>query len=276
MTSAITFAKMDQSHLSGAMRISIDVGWPHRLEDWAFIASFSQGVVALEEDRVVGTAIATPFGEVGMVNLIIVDAAMRGRGLGRKLMTEAMKQITPSIWRLVATQDGLPLYEKLGFVATGTISQHQGPVAEVAHTSTAVWANQEDMTAIRAMDKVATRMERSTLYEALEGNARFAVLREDNQVSGFAVLRNFGRGEVIGPVVATSVEDAKGLMTMIMSTSTGRFLRVDVDANSGLSPWLENLGLMNVGDGISMQIGRSEKADTPQYQIYALAAQALG
>jgi len=276
MTSTITFANMDQSHLSGAMRISKDVGWPHRLEDWAFIVGFSQGVVALEDDRVVGTAIATPFGEVGMVNLIIVDVTMRGRGLGRKLMTEAMQKISPRVWRLVATQDGLPLYEKLGFVATGEIVQHQGPVVEVVHTSAAVWAVQDDMTAIRAMDKVATGMDRSTLYDGLEGNARFAVLRAGNQISGFAVLRDFGRGEVIGPVVATSVEDAKGLMAMIMSTRTGRFIRVDVDAKSGLSPWLEELGLGNVGIGISMEIGQLEKADTPQYQIYALAAQALG
>ncbi|MCP5036538.1 MAG: GNAT family N-acetyltransferase, partial [Rhodobacteraceae bacterium] len=114
MTSTLTFETLNDEHLSCAMRMSADVSWPHRLEDWAFVAGISNGVVAMKGDRVVATALATPFAPVGMVNLIIVDAAMRGRGLGRDIIFRAMETIAPDAWRLVATQDGLPLYEKLG------------------------------------------------------------------------------------------------------------------------------------------------------------------
>ena len=58
--------------------------------------------------------------------MIIVDAALRGRGLGRAVMEQIIDLAGPREMRLVATTDGLPLYEKLGFKADGRISQHQG------------------------------------------------------------------------------------------------------------------------------------------------------
>ena len=73
------------------------------------------------------TILMTPYGEdAATINMVIVDAAIRGRGLGRKLMEEALARAGERTSYLVATQEGLPLYEKLGFVATGKIVQHQG------------------------------------------------------------------------------------------------------------------------------------------------------
>ena len=68
----------------------------------------------------------TPYGDdATTINMVIVDAAMRGRGLGRKLMEDALAKAGERICYLTATQEGLPLYEKLGFVATGEVVQHQ-------------------------------------------------------------------------------------------------------------------------------------------------------
>lgn len=276
MTSTLTFETMKGVHLKGAMQISADVGWPHRLDDWAFVAGISNGVVALDGDRVVATAMATPFAPVGMVNLIIVDAAMRGRGLGRDITCRAMDTIAPEAWRLVATQDGLPLYEKLGFQVTGEILQYQGPVGVIAATGRAEWATPDDLTAIRAMDVAATGMDRSTLYTALADEARFAVLRGETGITGFAAVRAFGRGEVAGPVIARTPDDAHSLLSIIMAERTGQFLRVDTGAETGLGPWLAQQGLTHVGGGIQMQKGELSSSPAGPYIIFALASQALG
>ncbi len=43
-------------HLDGAVRLSREAGWPHRLEDWQVVLDVSKGVVALDETgKVVGT-----------------------------------------------------------------------------------------------------------------------------------------------------------------------------------------------------------------------------
>ena len=46
---------------------------------------------ACDDGRVVATTMMTPFGsDCATINMVIVDAAMRGRGLGRRLMDAAL------------------------------------------------------------------------------------------------------------------------------------------------------------------------------------------
>lgn len=113
-------------HLSDASRLSQQAGWPHTADDWALILTASRGVAAMVDDQLVGTALCADFGKVVTLNMIIVDATMRGQGLGRRLMDAVIDIAGPREMRLIATADGLPLYEKLGFRVTGQIVQHQG------------------------------------------------------------------------------------------------------------------------------------------------------
>jgi GNAT superfamily N-acetyltransferase len=272
----MVFATLDESHLSGALRLSAEARWPHRLEDWAFVAELSHGVVALEGDRVVATALATPFGPVGMVNLIIVDAAMRGQGVGREIMSRAMDTISPATWRLIATAEGLPLYEKLGFQRTGEILQHQGVVNALAPTGRAQWASDSDLAEMLALDSKTTGMDRSALYAALAQQARFAMLRDDTGITGFAAVRDFGRGEVAGPVIARSADDAIGLLSLVMSERRGKFLRIDSESGTGLGHWLVEQGLTQVDSGVLMQKGALPDTASASHTLFALASQALG
>lgn len=256
--------------------MSQEVGWPHRLEDWEFVAAISKGSVALQNDEVVATALATPFGDIAMVNLIIVDSQLRGQGLGRKIMQHAMDSISPKVWRLVATKEGLPMYEKFGFEATGEILQQQGIVAPIAPIGDATWIQPEDQAAIRALDKSAAGTDRKTLYDVLEQTARFAVLRDGSGIKGFAAVRDFGRGQVAGPVVAKDLSDAKSLLSLIMSECEGTFLRIDTGSETGVADWVSDFGLTHAGGGIQMQRGHGAGNPTGPHKIFALASQALG
>lgn len=275
MPATITFDRFTQDHLDGALRLSLAAGWPHRREDWDLVLGISQGIVALADGKVAGTAIATPFGAVAMANMIIVDAAMRGRGLGRSLMERMMELAAPREWRLVATNEGLPLYEKLGFCEAGRVVQLQGNVVAIKTPEAVEWAGVDDLPAIVAIDQHANGGDRSALLARLATDGRFAVIRRAGEVSGFANLRAFGRGEVAGPVVAQSADDAKRLLSFLFSTRPGAFLRVDTTEACGLSPWLQSMGLAPAGGGIAMRRGGPVAQPSP-FHIYALAAQALG
>lgn len=272
----LTFTPMQTQHLSGAMRMSTEVNWPHRIEDWAFALDISHGIVALQDGKVVATALSTPYGSSAMSNLIIVDPSMRGRGLGRKVMEKAMATIDPATWHLVATPDGLPLYEKLGFCTIGELSQHQGVVAKIDPMGEATWSTSAHLPAIIELDRPASGMDRTRLYTALSKTARFAVLGEDANITGFAAIRKFGRGKVIGPVVATSANEAKSLIAFIMSNHLGQFLRVDTDTDLGLGPWLTHCGLPKTGSGTRMQMGQTMTTQATPVTVFALASQALG
>lgn len=265
----ITLTHLDPAHLPGALALSQQAGWPHRLEDWRFSLALSTGVVALDPaGRVIGTALTTCHDEtLATVNMVIVDAAARGRGLGRQLMEAAMAAAGSRRLRLVATADGLPLYEKLGFRATGEIAQHQGVVGALPGVDI---PDPPDLETMTAMDAAAYGARRATLIAALAAVGQVFALP-----GAFAVRRAFGRGQVIGPVVARDADTARALIARAAAGPAGRFLRVDTPVEAGLGPWLTDLGLVQAGGGIAMQRG----ADTPApggFTTYALANQALG
>lgn len=267
ITTTPALAAFTPAHLPQALRLSQQAGWPHRIEDWALTLSVSQGVVALDGDRVVGTALCSAFGRVATLNMIIVDASMRGRGLGRALMDAIITLAGDREMRLIATADGLPLYEKLGFRATGQIAQHQGiatgATAELPVTS----GSPADIDRLAATDRAASGMDRAPLLRGIAAKGEVLLCN-----GGFALLRDFGRGRVVGPIAAPDDATARALLTEAARRCEGSFLRVDLRAGQGLEAPAASLGLAPVGGGTAM----TRNPQTPNPTTFALISQALG
>lgn len=261
---------MGPEHLDGALQLSRAAGWPHRREDWELVLGISQGVVALKQALVMATALVTPFGNVGMVNMIIVDQRMRGCGFGRQIIGQAMALIRPREWRLVATPSGLPLYEKLGFAACGPVQQHQGTAPDLPAPLGIRWATDADIAAIAQMDADALGADRRSLLDALAQPGRIAL----KPGKGYAAIRAFGLGEVIGPVIADDLATAQELIAFLFGGRAGSFIRIDTTEDCGLGPWLAQIGLRVVDRPVAMQTGTPAKPGT--HTRFALAAQALG
>lgn len=265
-------------HLEGAIRLSRQAGWPHRPDDWRLVLALSEGFAAISgSGEVAGTILLTPYRQdCATINMVIVDESMRGRGLGRQLMDAAMERAGDRSLRLVATAEGLPLYERLGFRETGTIVQHQGIAGIVAAPEHVQTATVGDIPAITALDRQAYGAGRADLIHRLSDIGEFAVIRREGRVSAFAAIRAFGRGEVLGPVVAPNLDDAKALASHFMSRRAGVFLRVDTGAGTGLAPWLAGHGLAHAGGGIAMARPAIIAPAAPAVTTFALANQALG
>ena len=275
---ALELRAVEPAHLEGAVALSRQAQWPHRLEDWRMALAISDGIVAIENgSHIVGTVLVTPYkGDAAAINMVIVDKARRGRGLGRKLLEAAMQMAGARPLRLVATEEGLPLYAKLGFVATGTVLQHEGIAGQLTASAHVESVRVNDLPVIVALDRQAFGADREGLIASVAKVGRFAVLRRDNAVVGFAALRAFGLGEVIGPVVARSLDEAKALISYFIAGRPGAFLRVDTAAATGLGPWLAAVGLVQVTCGIAMQ---RPPVAAPHHQpvaTFALANQAFG
>ncbi|MBR0782123.1 GNAT family N-acetyltransferase [Bradyrhizobium iriomotense] len=275
--STISLTAFRPDHLEGALRLSRQAGWPHRLEDWQLALDLSAGFVALDASTVVGTILMTPYKrDVATVNMVIVDEAVRGRGLGRKLMDAIIEQAGLRALKLVATGEGLPLYQKLGFCRTGTIIQHQGMVAPVEAPANVRSAESHDIFGILELDKSAFGADRRCLLRTLAEVGQLAVLDRGHGIAGFAASRSFGRGEVIGPVVAANADDGKALLSFFLARSEGRFVRVDTAEGAQLSAWLSEHGLAQVGDGIAMQRPVAVQSSPSPFTTFALASQAFG
>lgn len=279
-------------HLPDATRQSAALGWPYREADWRFAFDLGSGFAAEVDGRLVATAMWWPYGEThASVGMIIVDPRMQGRGLGRALMQRLLDAARNRTVILNATQEGLPLYTQLGFVARGQVFQHQGVLSAetiLAAAPAGVRLMQAaDVERVRRLDLAATGMDRTALLDALFAAGTTMVIDRGTGVAAYACAREFGHGVVIGPVVASgahSAADAMDLITALAGRSRSRFLRIDVTDGGGLSAWLTDLGLPCVGHAVPMVRGiraRAMDADVEtdaaaDVRLFALSNQSFG
>lgn len=249
----VQLRRFTDGDLEAAETLTREMQWPHRLEDWRFGLAHGEGVVAVRDSQVVATALRWLWGKRhATLGMVIVSQALQGRRIGQHLMNVLMHGLDDRVVLLHATAEGRGLYERVGFRIAGEIRQHQGIAAPAQLVALPEGERlrplgRNDAKALIALDTKAAGMPRDTMIEQLLAEGETVVLARGSEAIGFSVLRRFGRGHAIGPVVAPDLESAKALIGYWCSRQAGRFLRVDVDAASGLPEWLESVGLERVG-----------------------------
>lgn len=283
-----TLRAMGAADIGACHRLSQQVQWPHRLQDWQLLHELGHGVVidmhhGHQAPVVVGTALHFHFGrDHASFGMIIVQPELQGHGLGRRLMQQLLDRTEGRVRLLNATEAGQPLYEKLGFVALGTTHQHQGahlppltvPLPEAAGLRPLA---STDLARIVALDAVASGMDRSHVLRSLVEAAEGVAIERAGQMTGFALIRPFGHGRLIGPVVAPDIAHAKALIAHWVSAHAGDFIRIDVFAASALSGWLDEIGLKQVDSIVPMRLGAAgDPGRAGAAQLFSVMAQALG
>jgi len=266
-------------HLEGALQLSQEMSWPYRLEDWAIALELGQGFVLCDRaGTVIATAAWWAYGENhASCGMIIVSKAAQGRGYGARLMDALLAAAHPRTITLNSTAEGMALYERRGFVRVGVIQQHQGipherhqaPPAELARAMAP-----SDVEAVARLDRQATGWARPQMLDRLIQAGDGHVLVRDGEPRGYAISRPFGRGHVIGPVVAESAADARALIEAALARLGQVFVRVDTAATSQLGDWLESIGLCQVSDATTMVKGSHVPPAGPAC-MFALANQSF-
>lgn len=264
--------------LPQARELSTEMNWPYRLEDWAFAHRLGHGLALKQESRVVATGAWWPNGDAfATVGMIIVSTALQGRGLGARLFDALMEDAEGRAVLLNSTAEGLELYRRRGFAPVGEIHQHQGVLrpGPVSASRDVRAARSTDLNRLLQLDEAASGRPRRELLEALAGEVRFAVLEQGGRLTGYAASRPFGRGHVIGPVVAADAEQARSLIEAAGTDLVGAFVRVDTSPELGMGPWLEARGLAHVSSATTMVRGAPPQPSSDA-RIFALCSQSLG
>jgi ribosomal protein S18 acetylase RimI-like enzyme len=274
---------MTTDDLPFAHALSAELRWPHRPADWAQAFAHAEGIVAERDGEIIATGLRWRWGERhATIGLVIVTPACRGQRIGHRLMSALLDGLDDHTVLLHATAEARGLYERLGFVRTGELRQHQS----VAQPAPLValrpgWrlrpAGLHEGQALQALDAAARGMPRDALIADLLATAdTCVVLDQDNEPRGFAMLRRFGRGHAIGPVVAPDVEGAKALIAHLVSLNAGHFTRIDIDVDGGLVDWLEDIGLPCVDAPTTMVRGAPLATPPGGPALFAIVTQAVG
>ena len=271
--------RLTADHLAQALALSQAIHWPYRAEDWAFALNLGRGYGIETDGRLVGTALWWPYGtDFASLGMIIVAEDAQRQGIGARLMNAMLADAAGRNIVLNSTQEGELLYTRLGFKPYGAVHQYQAVLgqAPAIETSSPIRATTpDDRAALQALDQRAAGMDRTALLNALHPMADFIVTEHDGQISGYACVRRWGRGVVIGPVIARDAADAKALIATLAARHVGDFVRIDVTRASGLSAWIEAIGLPQVGEVTTMALGSPPKG-SPDATLFALSNQSLG
>lgn len=278
----IAYRSMTETDIDTAYSLSQAVKWPHRIEDWELMYNLGTGFVADLDGQPIGTILCWDHGEsYSSLGLVIVSPDKQGNGIGRKLMNQILDEIgEQKNVLLFATPSGQPLYESFGFKASGTVYQHQAIIQNTTAIEASVTEGlrtitQADYTTIAKLAETSCGLARATTLNEILKSASGIVIETQGEITGFALIREFGRGYAIGPVIASSQEQAKVMIQCLINNQVGDFVRIDIPESSELSPWLAEIGLPQVDTVVEMVRGEIPQRDKGMRQ-YALISQALG
>ena len=236
-------------------QLSQALRWPHRKADWQQFISWAKAhgapLAVRAGGQLIGCGLAWQWGhDQGSIGMVIVDDAWQRRGIGKQLFRGLLQALEGRDVMLQATAQGRPLYESLGFAAIGHARQFHGhwqPPAEAGPTvSLAVdertrLLQPQDVPALLAYDQRERGLARPALLQALlaqmDADERCAVsVDEQGHLCGYGILRRFGRGWVVGPLLADGADRAVALVKRLTQERTGDFVRIDLAAHTRAFP----------------------------------------
>ena len=277
IASALHVSPVQPVDLDAVTELVKALRWPHRREDIGLFMRLGAGHTAKDDAGALqGVALWWAFEPAaGRLGLVMVSPDSQGRGIGRRLVERILDDAGERSMMLLATEAGKPLYDKLGFRTVGACRQYQGtyegrplPAADIRP------ATPNDMPAILALDQTAFGAGRTDALAALREIGRVAVIDGGDGITGYAIERMFGRGTVIGPIVAAGEEDA---IRLFRALALPGFVRVDAPVGfDGFADFLESQGLGAVGADSPVMVRGSWPEPSDDTRLFALSSHALG
>lgn len=280
----VSLRDMRPTDLPRCAELNRCVGWNQLIHDWQrFVALEPRGCfVAEHEGRVIGTVTTVNYEDrFGWVGMVIVDPAMRRRGIGTDLLElgiEYLNVIGVETVKLDATPQGKLLYDNMGFVDEYGVARWHGVVPEVNPDMRAEPMATQDIEAVAALDGPIFGADRKRLVALYfeHYSERCLVARADGEVVGYLCGRPGCDAEHIGPWIAQDREVAETLLLTRLASCAGKRVFVDtLDPCPDSAEILRGLGFDIQRPFIRMYQGPNNYPGRPEH-AYGLSGPELG
>jgi GNAT superfamily N-acetyltransferase len=240
---------LTEDDIDAGVALSMQASWNHAPADWRrLIALWPGQCLGGEIDgRLVASGTLATYesnpGRIGWVGLILVDQNHRRRGLGTRMMQAILDLASErgvTTVGLDASDQGEPIYHKLGFAVDASINRWagRGAIGRTGPIDDAGWAK------ILRVDREACAVDRQPLLRRLcsESQTRVATTAD---CAAFAILRPGRFAWHLGPVIAPDAHVAASLLGRLLgnaSTPPMSDIIVDVIAGSSMESILAQHG----------------------------------
>lgn len=247
----IRIAPMTVEDLAHALDWAAAEGWNPGIDDAAAFHATDPGgflMGRVGDDPVAAISVVRHSARFAFLGLYLCRPDWRGRGHGRAIWQAGLALAggrTIGLDGVAAQQEN---YRRSGFVSAGRTVRHAGLVPPGPSDGlTAVAAGD-----VAALDRAASGIERPAFLAAWctdTADRRTLGLRRHGAIAAFGTVRRCREGVKLGPLTASSAEDARRLLRALAGLFPDRPLMLDVPAahaaalslaeTSGLRPTFE-------------------------------------
>ncbi len=247
---------MELSDIGSAMKLSIAEGWNQTENDWKRLIENPENVCMVAEcdNKIIGTTTAINYvNQVAWIGMVLVDKEYRGGGVSKSLLTHLFERLEScKSVKLDATPEGQRVYKKFDF-------KDEYFIARMANSSMKDLPSDDDndilpepilsknLQKVIALDELIFGANRTWLIESLvkEYPEKAWLLKRNDRITGFALGRDGNKYRQIGPVMASTITDAKILISKALKKLVNQHIIVDVLCDKeDIINWLNSIGFI--------------------------------
>lgn len=277
--------RLKKENIEDIVALSSYIGWDYNRAEVETI--FNAGIVYgvwNERKKLIASAAIILYGEaLTSIGMVIVHPDYKGRGIGKAITSSCMNSVsarTPIM--LIATEEGKPLYEKLGFRAVSYVSKYicnsyNADDHFVGNENYMMNYKEGDLEKIIKIDGYAFGTNRKEFLKKriMQSEQCIVVKDKEQSVLGYGLSIQTPENKIIGPIVAKNDEMA---MRIVHDLARGHHGKLRIDVPEGKKDFMKELqiiGFQKVNTPPIM-LKNSDQLLKRNNELYSIAAQIFG
>jgi N-acetylglutamate synthase-like GNAT family acetyltransferase len=282
-SSKYSIVRLSNGDIPAIHQLTTLVGWDYTVADVTTI--FQTGLVFGHKEAngiLISTAAIFPYNnQFASIGMVIVHPDYRGAGLGREVTQECLDHFPKMPVMLVATEQGIPIYKKMGFIKVDGLHKliANKYIPSDLHSSLyrCRMYRDTDFSELIKLDEDAFGVKREGFLEVRikQSKKQMVIVDSKENIVGFGLSNELPNMLLIGPVIAPNPVDAGALVHNLVDDYEGK-VRIDIPSQkSELVELLLQCGFEIVNQPPIMVINTMELPKR-NGSLYGIAAQAFG
>ncbi|WP_163255102.1 GNAT family N-acetyltransferase [Bacillus tropicus] len=277
--------RLKKENIEDIVALSSYIGWDYNRAEVETI--FNSGIVYgvwNEGGKLIASAAIILYGEAfASIGMVIVHPDYKGRGIGKAITSSCMNSVsarTPIM--LIATEEGKPLYEKLGFRSVSYVSKY---ICNSYNADDHCVGNENymmnyevgDLEKIIKIDGYAFGTNRKEFLKKriMQSEQCIVVKDKEQSVLGYGLSIQTPENKIIGPIVAKNDEMA---MRIVHDLARGHHGKLRIDVSEGKKDFMKELQIIDFQkvNTPPIMMKNSDQLLKRNNELYSIAAQIFG